>query len=185
MALLFENYTPYIKDNKGITTKLPVILSGTAATLAVGGTLTVTGATTVQTMPAPIASTGATVALTAAQSGNTFLYDRASGVVYTLPVGTVGMNFTFVTTVTITSGAAEVAVNNEAGEFIQGAITVVSTTSNTFAGNGTTHVEVTSNGTTTGGVLGGQYTLTCIAVGLWQAEGWVVGSGTAATPFSV
>lgn len=46
MALLIEQYDPYVKDNKGVTTKLPVILSGTAATLAVGGTLTVTGATT-------------------------------------------------------------------------------------------------------------------------------------------
>lgn len=46
MALYIENYVPYVKDNKGITTKLPVILSGTAATLAVGGTLTVTGAST-------------------------------------------------------------------------------------------------------------------------------------------
>lgn len=46
MALLIENYDPYVKDAKGITTKLPVVLSGTSATLAVGGTLTTTGALT-------------------------------------------------------------------------------------------------------------------------------------------
>lgn len=44
--LNIENYDPYVKDNKGIQTKLPVVLSGTSATLAVGGTLTVTGAAT-------------------------------------------------------------------------------------------------------------------------------------------
>lgn len=46
MTLLAENYDPFVKDNKGWSSKYPLILSGTAATLAVGGTLTVTGATT-------------------------------------------------------------------------------------------------------------------------------------------
>lgn len=44
--LKIENFDPYVKDNKGIVTQYPVSLSGTAATLSVGGTLTVTGATT-------------------------------------------------------------------------------------------------------------------------------------------
>lgn len=46
MAQVFENFDPYTRDNKGWTTKLPVTLSGTSATLAVGGTLTVTGTST-------------------------------------------------------------------------------------------------------------------------------------------
>lgn len=44
--LYIENYEPAIRQSRGLLTKLPVTLSGTAATLAVGGTLTVTGATT-------------------------------------------------------------------------------------------------------------------------------------------
>lgn len=45
MSRLIENYVPPIKED-GIITEKPVVLSGTAATLAVGGTLTVTGAQT-------------------------------------------------------------------------------------------------------------------------------------------
>lgn len=44
--LLIENYDPYVKDNKGINTKLPVALTGTSANLTIGGTLAVTGAST-------------------------------------------------------------------------------------------------------------------------------------------
>lgn len=42
--LLIESYEPAVKFNKGLKTKLPVILSGTAATLTVGGASTFTGA---------------------------------------------------------------------------------------------------------------------------------------------
>ncbi len=41
-----ETYTPVVRYNKGTLTKLPVSLSGTAATLTVGGAATVTGAAT-------------------------------------------------------------------------------------------------------------------------------------------
>lgn len=45
-TLLVEKYLPNVRLTGGVKTKLPVTLSGTAATLAVGGTLTVTGAST-------------------------------------------------------------------------------------------------------------------------------------------
>lgn len=60
-----ENYVPAVKYSRGIKTKLPVTLSGTAATLAVGGTLTVTGASTftgAQTMTGAITPTGGVAA---------------------------------------------------------------------------------------------------------------------------
>jgi hypothetical protein len=44
--LYLEKYTPVVRLTGGLKTKLPVTLSGTAANLAVGGTLTVTGAST-------------------------------------------------------------------------------------------------------------------------------------------
>lgn len=44
--LYLENYLPVVKDARGVLTKLPVTLSGTAANLAVGGTATFTGAVT-------------------------------------------------------------------------------------------------------------------------------------------
>lgn len=45
-SLYIENYLPEVRLTGGIKTKKPVTLSGTSATLAVGGTLTVTGIST-------------------------------------------------------------------------------------------------------------------------------------------
>lgn len=65
--LYFEKYSAPVRLQGGLLTKLPVTLSGTAATLAVGGTLSVTGNVTqggVATgTPATLAS-AATVAFT-------------------------------------------------------------------------------------------------------------------------
>lgn len=44
--LYIENTEPSVKMGRGLKTKLPVTLSGTSATLSVGGTLSVTGAIT-------------------------------------------------------------------------------------------------------------------------------------------
>lgn len=114
MAELLENYEPYVKDNKGITTKLPVILSGTAATLAVGGTSTFTGVSTFTANPVfsagitpPTLATGlvgATVVLTAAQSGTILYNNSTSGTPqWTLPTAAVGLIFYSVTTSTTTA----------------------------------------------------------------------------------
>lgn len=134
-----------------------------------------------------ISGQAATTTLTAAQSGSVVLFDSAAGIVYTLPTPTVGINFTFVTTVSVTSNAYEVVVANETNTFMLGGVSVgvAAGTSSVFFGNGTSHVEVTSNGTTTGGLVGSYYTVTCVSATLWQAEGFLSGSGTVATPFSV
>lgn len=103
--LPIENYNPEVKDARGIYTRLPVTLNGTAATLNVGGTLTVAGATTFTTVPAGVGSpvvqsalVGATVVLTAAQSGGTFQNRATSGSPsWTLPTCANGLEFTFTT----------------------------------------------------------------------------------------
>lgn len=81
--LKLENYVPVVKLNEGTFTKKPVVLSGTSATLAVGGTLTVTGATTFSSgFKRPTSSSalvGATVVLTEADSGKTFINRSTSG----------------------------------------------------------------------------------------------------------
>lgn len=110
--LLIENYVPDVKYNKGLSTKLPVALTGTAATLSVGGTSTFTGVATftaapVFTAPAsgpsarPTVSSalvGATVVLTAAQSGSVLINRSTSGSPsWTLPAAADGLWFTFYT----------------------------------------------------------------------------------------
>jgi hypothetical protein len=107
-----ENYNMAVRQSRGLKTKLPVTLSGTSATLAVGGTLAVTGASTftgVATFTAaPVFSSGttqtvtlsalagATVALTAAMSGGLFINRSTSGSPsWTLPTAAAGLWYDF------------------------------------------------------------------------------------------
>lgn len=170
MALFFEDFFNDIFGSTGVTFRKPIsyrnpILSGQ----------------------------GATATLTAAESNSTILFDRAAGIVYTLPAPQVGLTYTFVTTVTITSGAAE--VDTDAGTtFLLGAVSMGSsnqTPSGTlgpkfFLADGTANVKISSNGTTTGGVKGSQYTITCVSPTVWNVSGIVVASSgsTIATPFA-
>ena len=143
---------------------------------------------------APVASASASVTLKNSQSGQTFLFDRASGVTYTLPTPKVGIYYNFYTSVLQTSGAY-VVVTNAGTVFVTGAIVMFSgedvTPSNLlgpkmFAGNGTNHIKYTSNATTTGGGIGTSFRVTCISTTLWYFTGIVKSpSGTIATPFSV
>ena len=72
---------------------------------------------------------------------------------------------------------------------MQGLITSATTTASVFQGNGTTHVSVSMNGTTTGGLLGTDLTFECIAAsaspsGMWQVLGTNLTSSTTGTPFA-
>lgn len=129
---------------------------------------------------------GATVTLSAADSGKTFLFDRAAGIVYTLPPPSPGMTFDFVYTVTVTSNAYTV-ITNAGTQFVAGIIhTAISggATGSDWQCNGTSHVKVTSNGTTSGGILGGRLHFTAASATVWQVDGILVGSGTEVTPCS-
>lgn len=100
--LKIENYVPVVKLNEGIYTKKPVVLSGTSANLTVGGNLTVTGTTTfaTQSIAGPVLSAlvGATVVLTAAQSGTVFINRSTSGSPsWTLPTAAAGLYYWFYT----------------------------------------------------------------------------------------
>jgi len=67
--LPIENYESAIKNSRGFYTRLPVTLSGTASTLAVGGTSTFTGVATFTAAPVfTAAPTGPVVRPTAASA---------------------------------------------------------------------------------------------------------------------
>lgn len=133
-----------------------------------------------------VPSASATPILTAAQSGGTFLFDRGTGVVYTLPAPQVGLTYTFIYSATITSGAAE--IDTDAGTtFLLGAITMINSTDGSTKGylaNGSSIVKISSDGATKGGIKGGQITLTCISSTVWEITGIVVSVGGSATPFA-
>ena len=134
-----------------------------------------------------ISGQGATRTLSVDETGSTCLFDRAAGIVYTLPLAVPGLVYDFVVTTTITSNAAKV-ITGAGTELLIGGYTNVDTdTSNAvaaFTGNGSTHVSVSMNGTTTGGILGTKLRFTCLSSTRWMVEGIVQGSGTVATAFA-
>ena len=134
-----------------------------------------------------IQSVGATRTLLPGESGALCLFDRAGGSVYTLPTPKEGMWFEFATTVTITSGAAKVITATPASQFILGTVfgyTTDATEIDGFSADGATHVAISSNGSTTGGVIGDRYTLVYTG-GVWLIGGNIFcGTATPATPFA-
>ena len=131
----------------------------------------------------------ATRTLTSKEAGALCLFDVAGGVTYTLPTidrtEQIGMFFDFATVVTITSNSAK-TITGAATEFILGTIfgyTTDVTEIDGFQFDGSTHVAIASNGSTTGGVIGDYYRLTAISLTQWLITGHVFcGTSTPATP---
>lgn len=133
---------------------------------------------------------GATRTLLNSESGSLVLFDRAAGIVYTLPTPELGLYYDFLVTTTITSNSATVSAG--ATRFINGALLSIDTdTANAtvgFVANGTSHITVAMNGTTTGGIAGTRYRMECVgttaSTRTWMISGHVLGSGVVATPFA-
>jgi len=124
--------------------------------------------------------------LTAAQYGSLVLFDRAAGNAFVLPAPVVGLEFTFIVTVSVTSNAHEV-VTDAGTTFLIGEVEMLADASATtlaVSGNGTTHVEFTGDGAHLGGLIGSQITFTCVTSTLWNVSGFWVGTTALSTPFS-
>jgi len=135
-----------------------------------------------------ISGVGATRTLLASESGSTCLLDAATGVVYTLPTPVAGMKFKFVATVSVTSNSYKVITGTIASQFLVGGVMsanlTVAASGDFFVANGTSHVALTSNGTDTGGLVGGVFELVGISATQWAVTGVICGSGTNADPFA-
>lgn len=134
-----------------------------------------------------ISGQGATRSLNVNESGATCLFDRAAGIVYTLPVAVPGTYFDFMVTTTVTSNAAKI-ITGAGTELLIGYLISVDTdtTDGTrgFGANGSTHVAISMDGTTTGAIKGTKIRVTCLSSTNWLVEGTLLGSGTVATPFA-
>jgi hypothetical protein len=134
-----------------------------------------------------IQSVGATRTLLPEESGALCLFDRAAGVVYTLPTPVEGMQFKFLATVAVTSNAYK-TITSAATEFLLGKViigdTTVAQSGDVFTADGTTIVAISEDGATKGGLIGSEYTLTAISATKWVIEGVTHGAGTLATPFA-
>lgn len=131
-----------------------------------------------------ISGVGATRTLQQGESGALCLFDAAAGNVFTLPTPVLGMQFEFITSVSVTSNSHKI-ITSAATVFLLGEALMFTTATASpagFAFNGTTHVACTSNGTTTGGLIGSRITVTAISTTQWLIEGGMVGSGTIVTP---
>ena len=136
---------------------------------------------------------GATLGISALDSGSLTLLDRAAGIVVTLPVATsatIGMFFDFKVLTTVTTNAYKV-ITGAATEFLIGSYMSVDTdTSNvglTMVGNGTSHIAVNMTAASSnalGGIQGTTLRFTCLSTTRWAVEGVVQCAGTPATAFS-
>ena len=138
-----------------------------------------------------ISGSGATVTLTKEQSGSIVLFDKAYGIVFTLPTPVVGLTYDFIVTTTITSNAAKIITDGAAtfmGGTILAGLEATTPAANPgpklFSGNGTSHTYLSSNGSTTGGIIGSRYTITCVDSTRWEISGISLCTGTIATPFA-
>lgn len=135
-----------------------------------------------------ISGSGATRTLNENESGSLVLFDRAAGIVFTLPTPKAGINYDFAVKTEVTSNSAKVITETPASEFIAGTATMYNTlagltSGSMFLANGTSHVAVTMNGGTTGGKVGTRFSLVCDGTA-WQVSGMIVGSTILATPFT-
>lgn len=133
-----------------------------------------------------IADAVATRTLLPKEAGALCMFDTAAGCIYTLPTPVIGMEFNFAVSVTRTSNAHKV-ITSLGTEFINGGIFLgnsAAATGEFFAADGTTIRALSSNGTTTGGIIGDFYTLTAISSTVWFCRGVLNQTGTAATPFA-
>jgi hypothetical protein len=138
-----------------------------------------------------VSGSGATVTLREDQSASVILADRAAGIVFTLPTAKVGLKYTFVVSTSVTSNSFKV-ITASSSQFLQGTIVMglEATTPGAnpgpklFSGDGSTHVAIAQNGTTTGGLKGTRIVVECISSTVWNVTGTVLGSGTIATPFA-
>jgi hypothetical protein len=129
----------------------------------------------------------ATLTLTAEDSGKTIFLNRATGCEVTLPDPEVGLTFHFVVRTAVTSN--DYSINGaETTHLFAGRVLNMDTDSSNvmayFTADESDDDVMSLNGSTTGGLKGDNFTVTCISPTRWYVEGLVTGTGTVATPFA-
>lgn len=197
MAYNIENYQPEAQYQSTITTGKNMSIGGTLAVTGattLSSTLSVTGAATFSgalTQKANLVSgSGSTVTLTAAQSGSRILMDRAAGIVFTLPTPAVGLYYDFIVTTTVTSNSYKV-ITDAGTTFLIGSVVAIDTDStnalSAYVGNGSTHIALTqaaASTNATGGIQGSWVRFTCVSATLWEVTGVIQAAGSPSTPFA-
>lgn len=183
MSKLMEQNFPLVRE-VGVLTNKNATFGGN---VVVTGNLTISGTKSGGTKN--VITTATT--LTAAQSTSLCVFSTAAGQIYTLPAPVAGLTFDFFVQTTATSLSHKV-ITNVGTVFLLGSISygILDTTPGANPGpkftsaDGSTHVSIAQNGSTTGGVAGTYFTVTCISATQWMISGLVIASGTISTPFA-
>tara|TARA_R100000951_G_scaffold87378_1_gene75129 strand:+ start:5482 stop:5964 length:483 start_codon:yes stop_codon:yes gene_type:complete len=134
-----------------------------------------------------LVTVAANVTLTsAANAGRTMVLDIASGATVTLPAATgTGNVYSFFVKTTVTSNSYIVQVAS-ADDTMAGVAVVANDSDNSASifETAATSDTITLDGTTTGGILGGQVELQDVASGVFSVLVRGAATGTEATPFS-
>ena len=120
------------------------------------------------------------------ESGSLVTLGVASGATLTLPAAAEGMQFDVGVVVSRTSNSYKIICAS--GDFLIGAYiagdSAVATSGDVFTGDGSTHLALTFDGDTKGGLVGGRLRFTAISSTQWYVEGYIVGTGTMVTAFA-
>ena len=165
-----------------ITTNFDIDSSGN---ITGTGTSKMTGASNIVVPYTSI--TDATYTVTAAMSGTTFGFNRAAGIVATLPTPAAGLNYKFLVETTF-SGAGQIktATTDGTDGFLGTAFLFdtgeIGETDNFHpaASNDVIDLGAIEQGWLTGGWIN----LTGVNTTTWWVEAWLMGDGTLATPFT-
>lgn len=153
----------------------------------ISGTLTAPLQGSIQSVQSSASLGGTPVTLTAAQCGQAFAMDAATGVIYIMPstFPAAGCTYDFFVTVSVTSNAHEIETGNGA-HFFQGApfMIAAAATLATAQCNGSSHIAYKTNGTTTGGLIGTHIRATVVSTTLAWLDGVNAGSGALSTACS-
>ena len=141
--------------------------------------------------------TAATKTLTAADTGTTYLLNRAGGIVITLPTAAAGLKFKFIIGTTFTGtfsidGASANDIFTAASTIIISDKDAPGTVSlKQFHADGSDDDKMTMDADTKGRFVGGEIDCLGIATGgqgsataVWQMNGITFGDGSFATPFA-
>jgi hypothetical protein len=159
------------------------------------GTMKMTGITNFVTDVESI--TDSTKTITTADSGTTYLLNRAAGITVTLPTAAAGLQYSFIIGTTFTGSlsidaAAAVDIYSASSNLLIWDKDAPGTVSaKQFYADGSDDDKMTMDADTKGRFIGGKINLLGIATGgqgsataVWHMDGLVYGDGTLATPFA-
>ena len=164
-----------------ITTNFDVDTSGNVSG---SGTLKLTGAANILSDYASI--TDATLTITSADSGTIYGFNRAAGIVVTLPTPAAGVVYTFLVETTFTGAGQIVTATTDGTDGFLGNITMFDTGQvgetdnfNPAASNDIIDLGEVEQGWLTGGII----RLFGVNTTTWFVDATLMGDGTLATPF--